>query len=120
MNIQSIKIALAATALSTLAMGTTVRADEAAPQIEVKMHGYDLGSPRDVADIKSQINRAARNVCGLNNHEGLGNRTLKMGCFRKAVTQANAKVDAQVALVGTKETSSVALDTGYAAPITKR
>lgn len=68
------------------------------PSREVNIAGYDLTTPSGVAKARQGIRMAAREVCGLNEFEGLGARQSKQACFKHAMDVATAQIDARVAL----------------------
>ncbi|MFM5932043.1 MAG: UrcA family protein [Novosphingobium sp.] len=110
MTIKTNTIALAAAALAALAFSSTAHAQAETSQREVNLSGYDLNNPEGLKKVHQRIHSAARSVCEMRESDGLGNSMLKRQCYEKAVTIAQAQVQARIAALNSKNTPAVALD----------
>lgn len=102
MNITKI-ITLAAT-VATFAVGTA-QAQEA-PVIQIDTAGVNFSNPASVDQLKSRIERAAKQVCGVGRDRELNLHMKARACYSSAVADAGSKIDQRVASSETKPTSN--------------
>lgn len=98
MNITKI-ITLAAT-VATFAVGTA-QAQEA-PVIQIDTVGVNFSNPASVELLRSQIKRAAKQVCGVGKDSELNLRMKAHECFSSNVANAGSKIEQRVASAPTK------------------
>ena len=102
------KFAFVATAFAAIASGNAALA-ESAPSRSVDLSRHDMTNPAEVKEVKAQLRHAARQVCGLDDYEGLGVRAAKMECFNTALAKGEQQVNAMIAYQSSQKAELAAL-----------
>ncbi|MFM5907560.1 MAG: UrcA family protein [Novosphingobium sp.] len=97
-------------AFAALAFTSTAQAQTVTSHREVNISGYDLNDAQGLKKVHQRIHSAARTVCEMREHDGLGSAMLKRQCYEKAVQIAQAQVQARIAALNSKNSPAVAFD----------
>ena len=103
------KIITIAATVATLAFGTA-QAQEV-PTIQIDTVGVDFANAASVDQLKSRIEQAAKQVCGVGRDRELNLQALARACYTKTIANAEAKIDRQVASSETKPGNTLAINT---------
>lgn len=87
----------AAAALVSAALAAALPAHAAGRQAEVRIAGYDLSRPGEVARLEAQLRRAATRVCAENGVRGLAEAQAAQRCARQAVAATRPQMAAAIA-----------------------
>lgn len=107
MNITQI-IAIAAT-VATLTVGN-VQAQEV-PNIQIDTTGVNFANAASVDQLKSRVEHAAKQVCGVGRDRELNLQMKARSCYATTVADAGSKIDQLVVSSETKPGNTLAINT---------